>query len=220
MLEQLLEVKMMSNGIFITFEGGEGSGKTSALKLLLPLLNDAGYPFVLTREPGGTPIAEQIRNVILSVKNEGMDPRTEALLYCASRREHLQKKVLPHINSGVNVICDRYIDSSLAYQGYSRGLGIDNVIDINMFATEDEWPDLTIYFDISPEKGLARIAKNENREVNRLDLEVTDFHQNVYDGYHELLKRFPERIKRIDADKPLEEVVKTCYDLIVSFLSK
>ncbi len=209
---------MAVQGKFITFEGGEGSGKTSAIKAILPHLEERGYKFILTREPGGTPIAEEIRNVILSMKSEGMDGRTEALLYAASRREHLQKKVIPNLNNGVNVLCDRYIDSSLAYQGHARGLGIDDILKINMFATENEWPDLTIFFDIEPEEGLARIAKNENREVNRLDIEKIEFHKSVREGYLELLKRYPNRIKRIDASQPREVVAAECEKYILEVL--
>ena len=209
---------MAVQGKFITFEGGEGSGKTSAIKAILPHLEERGYKFILTREPGGTPIAEEIRNVILSMKSEGMDGRSEALLYAASRREHLQKKVIPNLNNGVNVLCDRYIDSSLAYQGHARGLGIDDILKINMFATENEWPDLTIFFDIEPEEGLARIAKNENREVNRLDIEKIEFHKSVREGYLELLKRYPNRIKRIDASQPREVVAAECEKYILEVL--
>ena len=209
---------MAVQGKFITFEGGEGSGKTSAIKAILPHLEEMGYKFILTREPGGTPIAEEIRNVILSMKSEGMDGRTEALLYAASRREHLQKKVIPNLNNGVNVLCDRYIDSSLAYQGHARGLGIDDILKINMFATENEWPDLTIFFDIEPEEGLARIAKNEKREVNRLDIEKIEFHKSVREGYLELLKRYPNRIKRIDASQPREVVAAECEKYILEVL--
>ena len=209
---------MAVQGKFITFEGGEGSGKTSAIKAILPHLEEMGCKFILTREPGGTPIAEEIRNVILSMKSEGMDGRTEALLYAASRREHLQKKVIPNLNNGVNVLCDRYIDSSLAYQGHARGLGIDDILKINMFATENEWPDLTIFFDIEPEEGLARIAKNENREVNRLDIEKIEFHKSVREGYLELLKRYPNRIKRIDASQPREVVAAECEKYILEVL--
>ncbi|MBO6285064.1 MAG: dTMP kinase, partial [Bacilli bacterium] len=125
---------MMS--LFITFEGGEGSGKSSVLKLLDERLRQEGYQTVLTREPGGTPIAEQIRNVILDKANTKMDARTEALLYAASRRQHLVEKVWPALKEGKLVLCDRYLDSSLAYQGGARGLGIDNVLNVNMFATE------------------------------------------------------------------------------------
>ena len=162
--------------MFITLEGPEGSGKTTAVESAVKKLQEMGYEIVRTREPGGTPIAEQIRNVILDKANTSMDPRTEALLYAASRRQHLVEKVWPAIKEGKIVICDRYLDSSLAYQGGARGLGIDNVLNVNLFATENTWPDLTLLFDIKPEEGLKRIAANASREVNRLDLEKLDFH--------------------------------------------
>ena len=200
--------------LFITFEGGEGSGKSSALKLLDARLRQDGYQTVLTREPGGTEIAEQIRNVILDKANTKMDARTEALLYAASRRQHLVEKVWPAIAEGKVVLCDRYLDSSLAYQGGARGLGIDNVLNINMFATEGTFPDLTLLFDIEPELGLERIAKNANREVNRLDLEKIEFHHGVRKTFLSLAARYPERYVIIDASKPLDQVVEDAYKAI------
>ena len=206
--------------LFITFEGGEGSGKSSALKLLDERLRQEGYETVLTREPGGTPIAEQIRNVILDKANTKMDPRTEALLYAASRRQHLAEKVWPALKEGKLVLCDRYLDSSLAYQGGARGLGIDNVLAVNMFATEGTFPDITLLFDIEPELGLERIAKNAEREVNRLDLEKIDFHRGVRKTFLELAARYPERFVIIDASKTLPEVVDAAYNAIKAKLDK
>ena len=200
--------------LFITFEGGEGSGKSSALRLLDERLRAEGYQTVLTREPGGTPIAEQIRNVILDKANTAMDPRTEALLYAASRRQHLVEKVWPAIKEGKLVLCDRYLDSSLAYQGGARGLGIDNVLNVNLFATEGTFPDLTLLFDIEPELGLERIAKNASREVNRLDLEKIEFHRGVRATFLSLAKRYPERFVVLDASKSLPEVVEDAYQAI------
>ena len=200
--------------LFITFEGGEGSGKSSALRLIDERLRGDGYQTVLTREPGGTPIAEAIRNVILDKGNVAMDPRTEALLYAASRRQHLVEKVWPALKEGKIVLCDRYLDSSLAYQGGARGLGIDNILNVNSFATEGTFPDLTLLFDIEPELGLARIAKNANREVNRLDLEKIDFHRGVRKTFHEIAARYPERFVIIDASQPLEKVVEDSYRAI------
>lgn len=200
--------------LFITFEGGEGSGKSSVLRLLAEQFEKEGIPFILTREPGGTPISEQIRNVILDKANTAMDPRTEALLYAASRRQHLAEKVWPALKEGKLVLCDRYLDSSLAYQGGARGLGIDNVLDINMFATEGTFPDLTLLFDIEPSVGLARIAANAGREVNRLDLEKMSFHEGVRKTFHELAERFSERYVVIDASKSLEEVYQAAYSAI------
>ena len=179
-----------------------------------------GYEIVRTREPGGTPISEEIRNVILDKKNTAMDPRTEALLYAASRRQHLVEKVWPAIKEGKIVICDRYLDSSLAYQGGARGLGIDNILNVNLFATENTWPDLTLLFDITPEEGLKRIASNASREVNRLDLEKLDFHHKVRDSFLLLAKRYPERYVVIDASKSREEVAKATLEAILSRLCK
>ena len=206
--------------LFITFEGGEGSGKSSALKLLDERLRKEGYETVLTREPGGTPIAEEIRNVILDKANTKMDPRTEALLYAASRRQHLVEKVWPAIKEGKIVLCDRYLDSSLAYQGGARGLGIDNVLNVNLFATEGTFPDLTLLFDIEPELGLERIAKNASREVNRLDLEKIDFHRGVRKTFLELAARYPERFVIIDASQPLDKVVEDVYQTVKARLAK
>ena len=206
--------------MFITIEGTEGSGKTTVAKELAKLLTSNGYEVVHTREPGGTPISESIRNVILDKNNTSMDGRTEALLYAASRRQHLVEKIWPALKEGKIVLCDRFLDSSLAYQGYARGLGYDEVLNINLFATENTYPDLTVFFVIEPEAGLQRIAKNKNREVNRLDLEKLPFHQKVYDAFIELSKKFPERYVTIDASQSLEDVIKDAYNAIQERLGK
>ena len=206
--------------MFITLEGPEGSGKTTAVKAAVAKLQELGYQVVQTREPGGTPIAEQIRNVILDKANTTMDPRTEALLYAASRRQHLVEKVWPAIKEGKIVICDRYLDSSLAYQGGARGLGVDNILNVNLFATENTYPDLTLLFDIKPELGLERIAKNAQREVNRLDLEKIEFHNKVRQTFLDLSKRYPDRYVIIDASKSIEEVQKATMDAILARLCK
>lgn len=196
----------MANGVFITIEGPEGAGKTTIINMIVQHLEKKGYPVMQTREPGGIEIAEQIRQVILDKENTAMDPRTEALLYAAARRQHLIEKVKPALEAGAVIICDRFIDSSLAYQGYARGLGVEEVFDINKFAIENMMPKLTIYFDIDPEIGLSRINQHRGREVNRLDLETIDFHQKVRKGYHLLIEKFPERIKVIDASQSVESV--------------
>lgn len=206
--------------MFITLEGPEGSGKTTAVDYAVSKLEEMGYQIVRTREPGGTPIAEQIRNVILDKANTAMDKRTEALLYAASRRQHLVEKVWPALKEGKIVVCDRYLDSSLAYQGGARGLGVDNVLNINMFATEGTFPDLTLLFDIEPEIGLARIAANADREVNRLDLEKLEFHKTVRNTFLELAKRYPERFIIIDASKSREEVADATLKAILSRVCK
>lgn len=204
----------MKNGYFITFEGPEGAGKTTIISMVAKELKEA----LLTREPGGIDIAEQIRMVILDKDNTAMDPRTEALLYAAARRQHLVEKVKPAIEDGKVVLCDRFVDSSLAYQGHARGLGIDEVFSINQFAIEKMMPDLTIYFDIEPELGLERINKNKGREVNRLDLEKLDFHHKVREGYHLVMERFPDRIVKIDASGEVNDVFIKTMEILTSKL--
>lgn len=206
-------------GIFITFEGTEGSGKTTIIKKIYDELKMRGQPVIKTREPGGGRIAEQIRNVILNVENIKMDKITEALLYAASRRQHLTEIVIPHLEKGTIVLCDRYLDSSLAYQGYARGIGIDKVYQMNQFATEGILPDLTIYIDVAPNIGLERIKKNQ-RNQDRLDLETKEFHQLVYEGYQIIAKRFPERIKVIPGEKLCDEVYIKVRNEIFSFLER
>ena len=206
--------------MFITLEGPEGSGKTTAVEAAVKKLEEMGYVIVRTREPGGTPISEEIRNVILDKKNTNMDPRTEALLYAASRRQHLVEKVWPALKEGKIVICDRYLDSSLAYQGGARGLGVDEILNVNLFATENTWPDLTLLFDIKPEEGLKRIAANADREVNRLDLEKIEFHQKVRNTFLSLAERYPDRYVVIDASKTREEVASATLEAILNRLCK
>lgn len=208
----------MKQGIFITIEGPEGAGKTTVLKLIGESLKNLGLDVVLTREPGGIPIAEQIREVILNKENTAMDGRTEALLYAAARRQHLIEKVVPALNAGKIVLCDRFIDSSLAYQGYARGLGIDEVYSINQFAIEGIMPQLTIYFDIEPAEGLKRIKKSGIREVNRLDLEELQFHEKVRDGYKKAIEREKSRFFVVDASLPIEQVSEAVKEKILFVL--
>ncbi|GIN74338.1 thymidylate kinase [Bacillus sp. J14TS2] len=202
------------HGIFITTEGPEGAGKTTVIQKIAQELEARGLDVVLTREPGGIPIAERIREIILDPENLTMDPRTEALLYAAARRQHLVEKVIPALQRGAIVLCDRFIDSSLAYQGYARGIGMDEILSINQFAIQELMPDQTIYFDIEPEIGLKRIETNKGREINRLDLEKLDFHRMVRQGYKQLLQRFPGRIKEIDASQSKEQVFLQTMELV------
>lgn len=195
----------MKKGLLITFEGGEGSGKSTIIKRLVQELQ-AQYPdIVLTREPGGTKISEEIRKIILDKDNVLMDKKTEALLYAASRRQHLIETVFPALDSHKIVLSDRYLDSSLVYQGYARGIGISEVLDVNLFAIDNRLPDLTILFDLRPEVGLKRIKSN-SREINRLDLEALEFHKKVHEGYLILQKQYGDRIKKVDAEQPIEDV--------------
>ena len=194
--------------LFVTFEGGEGSGKSTVLKQVNEILLSEGHSTLLTREAGGTPISEQIRNVILDKANTSMDPRTEALLYAASRRQHLVEKIWPALKEGKIVLCDRFLDSSLAYQGGARGLGMDEILEVNRYATEGQFPDITLFFDLDPSIGLQRIAANAGREVNRLDLERMTFHEKVRASFQKLASLYPERYVTIDASQPLEKVVE------------
>ena len=205
--------------MFITFEGPEGSGKSSVLRAITERFISEGYPILNTREPGGTPIAEQIRNVILDKQNIKLDPRAEALLYAASRRQHLVEKIWPALKKGKIIFCDRYLDSSLAYQGGARHLGVEEVLLVNSFATENTFPNLTILFDITPELGLERIAKNANREVNRLDLEKLDFHHCVRNTFLKLAEKYNDRYVVIDASQPYDIVLEEVYNIIKRHLT-
>ncbi len=206
----------MSKGIFITFEGGEGSGKTTLIRLIKEHLESLNYKVVSTREPGGGRIAEAIRNIILDVDNPDMDYKTEALLYASSRRQHLVDVVKPALEKGFVVLCDRYLDSSLAYQGYARGLGIKEVYKVNQYATEGILHKMTFFIDVAPEVGLSRIKKN-NRDENRLDIEKLSFHEAVYKGYKIVAKKFKKRIHIIDGARDINEVYK---DIIKTILEK
>lgn len=204
-------------GHFITLEGGEGSGKTTIIPSLSEALEQRGYRVLITREPGGIPISEQIREVILDSSNTTMNGRTEVLLYAAARTQHLVEKVIPALEKGWVVLCDRFIDSSLAYQGYARGIGIDEVLKINAFAIQNCMPELTLFLDIRPEEGLKRIAMNKDRETNRLDRETITFHKKVYEGYQLLVNQF-SRIQAIDASQKVESVGIEALSTVMSHL--
>lgn len=211
---------MEVQGHFITFEGGEGAGKTTVIELVKERLTSIGHSVLVTREPGGIQIAEKIRQVILDPAHTEMEERTEALLYAAARRQHLIQKIIPALKQNQIVLCDRFIDSSLAYQGYARGIGMEEVYNINQFAIAGCMPALTLFFDIAPEKGLQRIHNNEAREKNRLDLETLSFHEKVYEGYQMLLEQYPKRIQQVNADQSLEEVLEETCNYIISYLNK
>lgn len=202
----------MKKTFFITFEGGEGSGKSTILKLIKSWLNDEAIDFIETREPGGCSISEQIREVIVNKENTMMDSTTEAMLYASARCQHLKEVIRPALEEGKMVLCDRYIDSNFVYQGYSRGLGIEKIYEINKVFDFIE-PDLTIYFDLDPEVGLKRVNSDPGREINRLDLEKIEFHKRVREGYLKLSNEI-ERIKVVDAGKSIEEVFNDVKKLI------
>ena len=203
---------------FITFEGGECSGKTTVINALCKVFEQKNIKYITTREPGGIRIAEDIRKLILDVKNTDMTPECEALLYAASRMQHLTQKVIPAINENKIVICDRFLDSSLAYQGYARGLGMDNVLKVNSFAL-DYLPELTIFIDVTPDVALKRMGNvDRDGKCDRLDQENQKFHEMVYKGYHEVLKMYPNRIVKVDGNKPLDEVVNECINIVLKYI--
>ena len=204
----------MVRNLFITFEGPEGAGKTSVLKAIVERLQNENIECLSTREPGGIEIAEKIREIILDPAHTAMDAHTEALLYAAARSQHFYEKVEPALKDGKHVLCDRFIDSSLVYQGIGRGLGIENVRSINEFAIGTRMPDKTILFDLEPAIGLARIEANRQDEINRLDTESLAFHESVRKGYLELAKREDGRIIIVDANRSLKEVVDDVWTIV------
>lgn len=195
--------------LFITFEGPDGSGKSTQIGLTVEYLQQQGYPVLCTREPGGTRIGDQIRDVLHNVKNTEMSARAEILLYSASRAQHVEQLILPHLEKGGVVVCDRYADSTYAYQGYGRQLDFDALRQITAFATQQLKPDITIYLDLSVEQGLSR-KKSANSagqgEWNRMDQLELDFHRRVHAGYLEMAQAEPDRWLVIDAADTVEAV--------------
>lgn len=189
------------NGKFITIEGMDGSGKSTMSQYIVNKIKEKGYNVILTREPGGTEVSENIRNVIL---NNDIDPKTEVLLFAASRREHIAKKIKPALENGTFVVCDRFLDSSIAYQAYGRGLDEKEIRDINKYALDGLEVDVTLYFDVDIERGLTRTRKRD--ENNKLDNESVEFYAKIKEAYDTLYEREPDRIKKIDANLELNEV--------------
>lgn len=206
-------------GLFITFEGNDGSGKSSVIQALYDELTKLGKEVVLTREPGGSKIAEKIRTMILDVDNIGMDSKTEALLYAASRREHLVQTVIPALESGKIVLSDRYIDSSLVYQGIARGIGVQNIYDMNQFAVENWMPNLTIMIAVHPEIGMMRI-KNNRHNLDRLELEKLEFHNKVYEGYKEIASLYPNRIVMINGEQEKDMVIASAKKIVLDYINE
>jgi len=204
---------------FISFEGPDGSGKSTVLKQVVAQIGPRlKTQYLVTREPGGSKIAEKIRQLILDPVNEEMSAKTEALLYAASRSQHMFETVIPALKAGKVVFSDRFVDSSLAYQGAGRDLGITAVKQINDFATSKIEPDLTIFLDVKPQVGLDRIAKERAGQEDRLEQEKLIFHQKVYQGYQEVNRAHPQRIRVVDANKPLNLVVEDCVKIIANRL--
>lgn len=203
-------------GLFITIEGPDGAGKSGLVKRLVPTIQSMiNHPLVVTREPGGSEIAEEIRKLILDPAYLAMDARTEALLYAASRRQHVVEKILPALSRGEVVLCDRFVDSSIAYQGQARGIGMEKVMAINEFAIEGLKPDITLYLDVDAEVGLKRIKdKKSKRTQDRLELEAVTFHEEVSKAYHLLIEKDPNRFRVIDASLDQDSVYKNALDAL------
>lgn len=203
--------------MFITFEGGEGSGKSTIVRMLKEKLDSDQTIFL--REPGSSPISESIREIILDKNNTDMDPRTEALLYAASRAQLVNTIIVPALKENKLVICDRYLDSSLVYQGYARGLDVVEIMNINSFGINNIIPDITFYLDLAPTIGQQRIRKG-NRETNRLDDEDLEFHVKVRNGFLDLAEKNKNRIIVIDANRPVTDVFKEVFKIINERIEK
>lgn len=193
----------MKKGLFITFEGGDGSGKTTQINLLKNYMANKGMEVVTVREPGGVPVSEKIREIILDNRNIDMDNITEMLLYAASRAQLVSQVIVPALECGKCVICDRFVDSSYVYQGIARGLGMDIVKTVNDIATRKLVPDITFFMDIDPDTAIKR--RLDVAEPDRLESEDISFHWKVYEGYDKIADMYPDRIKRINASLQIEE---------------
>ena len=209
----------MAQGIFISLEGGDGAGKSTQMNNIEKYFNERGFTCVRTREPGGTSISEKLRDILLDKANSEMEAVTEMMIYAASRAQLVREFIRPAVEEGKVVICDRFVDSSIAYQQYGRGLG-DAVMDVNRYAVDGLMPDITFWMDINPEAGRERIGKREDSELDRLESEKMDFHHRVYDGYKKLCQDEPDRVKRIDATKSIEEMKDEIYGYLDELCSR
>lgn len=207
----------MKRGLFITVEGLDGSGKTTQIRLLKELLVSMGYEVVLTREPGGTNIGEKVRSIILDPANTDMEPMTEMLLYASARAQLVAKVIRPSLEDGKMVICDRFVDSSIVYQGFGRGIDLKIVEDVNSFALDGIMPDITFFFDICP---TAALKRRTAEDMDRIEREQIDFHEKVYSGYKKLAEMYPERIKAINSERPVDEIFKDVRENILFILNK
>lgn len=207
----------MKRGYFITFEGGEGAGKSIQVEILVSHLHEEGYTVVVTREPGGTRIGEQIRAITHNQENVDLEATTEAYLMAASRAQHVAQIIKPAIEAGKVVVCDRFVDSSIAYQGYGRKLGADTIKSLNTLAVNGAVPDFTILLNILPEVGLKRRAKSR-KSIDRLDIQQKDFYTRVTMGYLALAKQEPSRYVVIDADKSIEVVAGAVWESVKKIL--
>jgi dTMP kinase len=204
--------------MFITFEGPEGSGKTTQIPLLASTLEEQGVPVLCVREPGGTFIGEKIRDILHNPEHTSLEDRAEVLLYSASRAQIVSEVLRPALAAGKVILCDRFFDSTFAYQGYGRGFSLDDLRHITLFATGGLRPNLTFYIDIPPEEGLRRRKQDSDAEWNRLDALALEFHQRVYDGYQALIESEPERWFRVDGRQSVEQVQQVIRGLVMSRL--
>ena len=203
-------------GAFLSMEGPDGSGKGTQLEKLRDALDRFGYEVIMTREPGGTPIGEKIRQILLDRENAGMADETEALLYAASRAQHVREVIRPAVRDGKVVLCDRFVDSSAAYQGAGRQMGIDRILGINAPAVDGTMPDLTVYLDIDHRAAMARRCAAS--EPDRMEMEAESFHARVEEGYHQLIARDPERFAVVNAAGDREEIAAGVFDKVLARL--
>lgn len=213
-------MKNNQKGFFLTIEGPDGSGKSTICKRIIEYLNTKNIKNILTKEPGceNIKICQEIRKLLLN--NEDLDARTEALLFAANRAAHIQELILPELKANKIVVCDRYIDSSIAYQGFGRNLGFKNIYKINQFATNKLMPDLTIFIDIDPQIGLDRIYKSRTNEINRLDKESIDFHNKIYFGYKKIAKKFKKRFITVNGNQPIDDIFLEIINILKIYLKK
>lgn len=209
----------MYKGIFITFEGNDGSGKTTQIALLADYLRHRGLEVVTLREPGGTGIGEKIRDILLDKDNRGMSPVTEMLLYAASRAQLVSAVIKPELERNRAVICDRFVDSSLAYQGYGRGLGTENVWAVNSLALDGCLPDITFFMDLDADSSMSRRI-SKGGETDRIESEDMDFHRRVYAGYLELARQYPGRIKRVNVSREPREIFEEIREYVDELLER
>ncbi len=209
----------MRKACFISFEGGDGSGKSTQIRLLCQRLSAMGIPFFLTREPGGSPLGSDIRALLLDPEKQ-ISPRTEALLYAADRAQHMEQVILPALAVGKVVISDRFSDSTLAYQGFGRGLDMDMLQQLNDLAVAGRYPDRTIVLDIDPELGIRRAAAAKDGQKDRIEQERLDFHRRLREGYRSLAAAEPARFRLLDASKEKEEVAADVWAAIADLFEE
>lgn len=203
----------MTNGFFITFEGGEGCGKSTQARLLSEELNSQGYNTILTREPGGVSSAERIRKILVEGEKNSLFPMTELLLLFAARFEHVERKIKPELNNGNIVICDRFYDSSLAYQGYGHGIDLNKIEHLKSLTIDSFQPDLTFLLDLPVMEGLSRSKRTNNKELRFENMDVS-FHEKLQNGFNQIAKNNSTRFSIIDASQSIEQIKKIILNIV------